>query len=79
MSTSSLDYIAGVGTREWLIDQGWVTDQEERSFLETVLHYGRQNGSPSFKPTSPTEAQRVVEKLLGKWIDHVSPVAEPPL
>jgi len=75
MSTSNLDYAGGEGTREWLIKQGWVDEQEEQEFLDTVVHYGRQNGAPSFRTSSPCEAQRLVEQLLGKWIDHVSPPA----
>jgi hypothetical protein len=72
MSTSHLDYAGGIGTREWLTKQGWVDEQEEQQFLDTVVHFGRQNGSPSFKTSSPCEAQHLVEKLLSKWIDHVS-------
>lgn len=75
MSTSPLDYAGGEGTREWLIKQGWVDEQEEQQFLDTVVHYGRQNGAPSFRTSSPCEAQRLVEKLLDRWIDHVSPPA----
>ena len=75
MSTANLDYSGGIGTREWLIKQGWVDEQEEQRFLDTVVHYGRQNSSPSFRTSSPGEAQRLVEKLLGKWIDHISQLA----
>lgn len=44
-------------------------------FLDTVVHYGRQNGSPSFRTSSPFEARRLMGKLLGNWIDHVSQLA----
>jgi hypothetical protein len=74
MDTGRLDYAGGVGTREWLIQQGWVTEPEEARFLDTVLHYGRQNDVPSFSPASPIEARRLVGKLLNKWIEHISPV-----
>src|SRR5262249_2582260 len=46
MDTGRLDYAGGVGTREWLIQQGWVTEPEEARFLDTILHYGRQNSAP---------------------------------
>jgi hypothetical protein len=72
MDTQRLDYAGGIGTREWLIQQGWVTEPEEASFLDTVLHYGRQNSAPSFAPASPIEAQRLVGRLLNKWIEHIS-------
>jgi len=66
-----LDF-GGVGTREWLIQQGWVTEPEEARFLDTVLHYGRQNSGASFTPASPIEAQHLVGTLLKKWIEHIS-------
>ena len=73
MDTQRLDYAAGIGTREWLIQQGWVSEPEEGRFLETVLHYGRQSSAPTFAPASPIEAHRLVGKLLNNWIEHISP------
>jgi hypothetical protein len=67
-----LDYAGSVGTREWLIQQGWVTESEEARFLDTVLHYGRQSSGASFTPASPIEARRLVGKLLHKWIEQIS-------
>ena len=61
-----LDYAGGVGTREWLIQQGWVTEPEEARFLDTVRHYGRRNSGASFTPASPIEAQHLVGRLLTK-------------
>ena len=72
MDTQRLDNAGGIGTREWLIQQGWVTEPEEARFLDTVLHYGRENGAPAFALASPIEVQRVVGKLLNKWIEYIS-------
>ena len=47
-------------------------EPEEARFLDTVLHYGRQNSGASFTPASPIEAQHLVGKLLKKWIEHIS-------
>jgi hypothetical protein len=71
LCTDLMDYIPGVGTREWLIEQGWVDERQEQSFLDTVIHYGRHNIPPSFKPCSPNEVQELVRRLLDNWIDHV--------
>jgi hypothetical protein len=49
-----------------------VEEQEEESFLDTVLHYGRHCRSTISKPSSPREAQEIIRRLLTKWIGHVS-------
>jgi hypothetical protein len=67
-----MDYAVGIGTKEWLIEQGWVEEQEEESFLDTVLHYSRHCRSTISKPRSPREAQEIIRRLLTKWIGHVS-------
>jgi hypothetical protein len=37
------DFAAGIGSREWLIAQGWITDEDDRRFLEN--HGPLQRGS----------------------------------
>ena len=40
LNSDLLDFAAAVGTKEWLVAQGWITDEEDRRFLETVLITG---------------------------------------
>jgi hypothetical protein len=69
LNSDLLDFAAAVGTKEWLIAQGWITDEEDRRFLETVLHYrGNSIDTPLAEPLSPHEAQLFVRKVLTGFI-----------
>jgi hypothetical protein len=59
------DYDSHIGTREWLVRQGGITDAEDRGFLDTVLHY-RQSIDPrsSVSGVSPAQAERLVRTIL---------------
>lgn len=71
LNAGLLDFAAAVGTKEWLIAQGWITDEEDRRFLETVLHYrGNSINTPLAEPLSPHEAQFFVRKVLTGFIAH---------
>lgn len=71
LNSRLLDFAAAVGTKEWLIAQGSITDEEDRRFLETVLHYrGNSINTPLAEPLSPHEAQLFVRKVLTGFIAH---------
>jgi len=67
LTTSS----AGVGTREWLIEQGWITEAEDDRFLSTVLHFRdcleRQCPGDAL---SLKEAAILVRRLLVNLLRH---------
>jgi hypothetical protein len=65
MNAGFLNYSASVGTREWLIQEGLISDQEEDRFLRTVMHFRNPKNrlaSPDF--LSPDEANRFVRQIL---------------
>jgi hypothetical protein len=43
------DYAAHVGTKEWLVRKGWITDADDDRFLNTVLHFrhAKEHNSPA--------------------------------
>jgi hypothetical protein len=59
------DYARGAGTKEWLIEQGWIRADEDDRFLRTVLHFRCHDGRrPSFASFSPLEADEFVRRVL---------------
>jgi hypothetical protein len=61
--------VARTGTKEWLVEQGWITDEEDERFLRTVLHYRRDDGRAlAFEPFSPNEAQLFVRGVLINFV-----------
>jgi hypothetical protein len=71
MSCGASDYTRDVGTREWLAENGWATEEEIDRFLETVLCARRDLNSPAaLESMSPPAAQELVRRLLLKFICH---------
>ena len=71
MSCGASDYTRDVGTREWLAENGWATEEEIDRFLETVLCARRDLNSPAaLESMSPAAAQELVRRLLLKFIRH---------
>jgi hypothetical protein len=71
------DYASGCGTKEWLVLQEWIAEDEDEQFLTTVLHF-RQDDShaPTFHPLSPYEAEVFVRKVLIHLIEYCSTTTE---
>jgi hypothetical protein len=75
MNCTVLDYDAGIGTREWLVQQGWITEEEDDRFLKTVQHYRyNDNRSSPFEPFSPHQAQLFVRRVLINLIRYCASV-----
>src|SRR5262249_29436349 len=73
MNCVTLNYDAGVGTREWLMQQGWGTDEQDDRFLKTVQHYLHINHRvASFEPLSPFQARLFVSRVLTNLIRYCS-------
>jgi hypothetical protein len=70
MTCGLVDGAAGIGTRQWLLRQGWITEEEEDRFLKTVLKYRCNDHVPSFEPFSPEQAQLFVRKVLLEFIRY---------
>lgn len=66
------NYAAGCGTKEWMVLQGWITEEEDDRFLRTVLQFREDDGRSTlpFHPFSPYEAEVFVRRLLLKLIEH---------
>ena len=61
------DYVQDIGTREWLVQNGWATEEEIDRFLATVLHFRRGANAPApIEAISPCEAETLVRQLLWK-------------
>jgi len=73
------DYASGCGTKEWLVLQAWIAEDEDDRFLTTVLHF-RQDDSHglAFHPFSPYEAEVFVRKVLINLIEYCSTTTEAP-
>jgi hypothetical protein len=72
MNRSFPSYAAGCGTKEWMVQQGWIEEEEDDRFLKTVLQF-RQNGGGNtfpFQPFSPYEAEVFVRRVLLQLIAH---------
>jgi hypothetical protein len=75
MSCGASDYTRDVGTREWLAENGWATEEEIDRFLETVLCARCDLNSPvALESMSPPAAQALVRRLLLKFIRHSTAV-----
>src|SRR5262249_2246107 len=58
------DYSRNIGTKEWIVQEGWADGEEIERFLDTVLHFrNEQDGAPS-NSISPREAEGLVRRLL---------------
>jgi hypothetical protein len=79
VSRSLPDYASGCGTKEWLVLQEWIAEDEDDRFLTTVLHF-RQDDSQglTFHPFSPYEAEVFVRKVLIHLIEYCSTTTEQP-
>jgi hypothetical protein len=74
MSCGASDYTRDVGTREWLAENGWATEEEIDRFLETVLCARCDlNSNAALESMSPPAAQELVRRLLLKFIRHSTP------
>jgi hypothetical protein len=58
------NYAASIGTKEWLIQRGWISEEEEDRFLKTVLYFRIPHGSPPPAVLSPAEALDFVRRIL---------------
>lgn len=66
------NYAAGCGTKEWMVLQGWITEEEDDRFLKTVLQFREDDGRSTlpFHPFSPYEAEVFVRRVLLNLIEH---------
>jgi hypothetical protein len=65
------NYAASIGTKEWLIRQGWISEEEEDRFLKTVLYFRSPHHSTSPPALlSPPEARAFVRRILIGFIRH---------
>jgi hypothetical protein len=77
LSYEIMDCVAGIGTKEWLVGQGWITEEEDDRFLRTVLHYHRDDRrAVPFDPFSPFQAQLFVRKVLTNFLRYCTSPAE---
>jgi hypothetical protein len=72
MNRSFPSYAAGCGTKEWMVRQGWIEDEEDDRFLKTVLSFRQDDGRNTlpFHPFSPYQAERFVRRVLLQLIEH---------
>lgn len=72
MNRSFPNYSAGSGTKEWMVLQGWIAEEEDDRFLMTVLQFRQDDGRNTlpFHPFSPYEAEVFVRRVLLKLIEH---------
>jgi hypothetical protein len=72
MNRSFPAYAAGCGTREWMVQQGWIEEEEDDRFLKTVLQFRQDGGGNTllFQPFSPYEAEVFVRRVLLQLIAH---------
>ena len=72
MDRSFPNYAAGCGTKEWMVRQGWIAEEEDDRFLKTVLQFRQDDGRNTlpFHPFSPYEAEVFVRRVLLKLIEH---------
>lgn len=66
-----------MGSKEWIIAQGWAVEKEIDAFLETIIHYKAQRftSDPALL-IAPNEARHFLRRLLGSmisWIIHNNP------
>lgn len=60
---------AYIGSKQWLVQQGWITEEEDDRFLKTVLHYrGHSEQVPPFESLSPYDTQILLRRVLGNLI-----------
>lgn len=72
MNRSFPSYAAGCGTKEWMVQQGWIEEEEDDRFLKTVLQF-RQDGDGNTLPVHPFlpyEAEVFVRRVLLQLIEH---------
>lgn len=71
------DYARDVGTREWLAENGWASEEEIDRFLKTVLHTRCDLDAPAGdNAISPPEAESFVRRLLLRFIRECARPAE---
>ena len=77
LSYEIMDCVAGIGTKEWLVGQGWITEEEDDRFLRTVLHYHRDyRRTVPFEPFSPFQAQLFVRNVLTNFLRYCASPAK---
>lgn len=65
------DQATHAGTKQWLVEQGWIADRDSDRFLNTVLHFGRaKEHRISFEPLPPNQAEVILRTVLTKFIGH---------
>jgi hypothetical protein len=58
-----------MGSKEWIIAQGWAVETEIDAFLETIVHYKAQRFTTDPEMLiSPNEARLFLRRLLGSMI-----------
>ena len=80
MNRSLPSYATGCGTKEWMVQQGWIEAEEDDRFLKTVLHFRQDGGGNTlpFQPLSPYEAELFVQRVLLQFIAHCyTPIGSP--
>ena len=61
----------GVGTKQWLVENGWITEAEDDRFLSTVLHFRNyQDRQSAENALAIKEAQVLVRRILVNFLDH---------
>jgi hypothetical protein len=69
MRIGASDYSRGVGTREWLAENGWASVKEIDTFLKTVLRARTDvDVWEESNAISPLEAEAFVRRLLLRFI-----------
>jgi len=66
MERGASDFTEDIGTREWLIEQGWATARQIDGFIETVLseRWPTPDEPRLHEEVSPPEAEALVRRLL---------------
>jgi hypothetical protein len=61
-----------MGTKEWIIAQGWAVEKEIDAFLATIVHYeGQRFTTDPDLLISPNEARLFLRRLLGSMISWI--------
>jgi hypothetical protein len=66
------DYTRDIGTKEWMVSQGWATATEIDSFLSTVVYCRRGGEDGPEEAMSPGDAEALMRRLLLKFAWYCS-------